>query len=125
MAETSTKADSNFLGLAIKGREVSTLSAMAQGGIALETLLTSGLGSAAAIIAGPVFLAKASTNPKAVKALLAFEKKKFTSEDALQAAAGVILTNVLADVAIDEREEFKLKLQLEAEQRKEQIKATE
>ena len=98
---------------------------MAQGGIALETLLTSGLGSAAAIIAGPVFLAKASTNPKAVKALLAFEKKKFTSEDALQAAAGVILTNVLADVAIDEREEFKLKLQLEAEQRKEQIKATE
>lgn len=125
MAETSTKADSNFLGLAIKGREVSTLSAMAQGGIALETLLTSGLGSAAAIIAGPVFLAKASTNPKAVKALLAFEKKKFTSEDALQAAAGAILTNVLADVAIDEREEFKLKLQLEAEQRKEQIKATD
>ena len=125
MAETSTKADSNFLGLAIKGKEVSTLSAMAQGGIALETLLTSGLGSAAAIIAGPVFLAKASTNPKAVKALLAFEKKKFTSEDALQAAAGAILTNVLADVAIDEREEFKLKLQLEAEQRKEQIKATE
>lgn len=125
MAETSTKADSNFLGLAIKGKEVSTLSAMAQGGIALETLLTSGLGSAAVIIAGPVFLAKASTNPKAVKALLAFEKKKFTSEDALQAAAGVILANVLADVAIDEREEFKLKLQLEEEQKKQQITPTE
>ena len=110
MAETSTKADSNFLGLSIRGKEVGTA------GMAVGAGLT-GLGGAAAILGLPVVLAKAATNPKTVNQLLAFEKKKFKSESAKQAAAAIILANITADMSMAEKDEFRLKTQLEEKQR--------
>ena len=110
MSETSTKADSNFLGLAIRGKEVGAA------GQIIGASFT-GLGGAAAILGLPVVLARAATNSKATNLLLSFEKKKFTSEEAKQTAASIILTNILADLTIDEREELKLKIQLEEKQK--------
>lgn len=110
MAETSTKADSNFLGLSIRGKEVGTAGMVVGAGL-------TGLGGAAAILGLPVVLAKAATNPKTVNQLLAFEKKKFKSESAKQAAAAIILANITADMSMAEKDEFRLKTQLEEKQR--------
>jgi len=110
MAETSTKADSNFLGLSIRGKEVGAVGQVAGAGL-------TGLGGAASILGIPVVLAKAATNPKTVNQLLAFEKKKFSSESAKQAAAAVILANITADMSMAEKDEFMLKVQLEEKQR--------
>ena len=110
MAETSTKTDSNFLGLSIRGKEVGAFGAVLTAGL-------TGLGGAVAVLGLPVFLAKAATNPKAVNQLLAFEKKKFSSESAKQAAAVVIVTNLVTNMSRAEQDEFKLKAQLEEKQR--------
>jgi hypothetical protein len=110
MAETSTKADSNFLGLSIRGREVGAAGAVLGAGL-------SGLGGAVAILGLPVFLAKAATNPKAVNKLLAFEKRKFATEEAKQAAAAIIVTDVIEGLSAADVEEFKTKVQLEEKQR--------
>lgn len=110
MAETSTKTDSNFLGLSIRGKEVGAAGQVVGAGF-------TGLGGAAAILGLPVVLAKAATNPKTVNQLLAFEKKKFNSESAKQAAAAAILANITADMSMAEKEEFRLKTQLEEKQR--------
>ena len=110
MSETSTKADSNFLGLSIRGKEVGAAGQVLGAGL-------TGLSGAAAILGLPVVLAKAATNPKTVNQLLAFEKKKFSSESAKQAAAAVILANITADMSMAERDEFMLKVQLEEKQR--------
>lgn len=110
MSETATKADSNFMGLSIRGKEVGAAGQVVGAGL-------TGLGGAAAILGLPVVLARAATNPKTVNQLLAFEKKKFNSESAKQAAAAVILTNITADMSMAEKDEFMLKVQLEEKQR--------
>ena len=110
MSETATKTDSNFLGLSIRGKEVGAAGQIVGAGF-------TGLGGAAAILGLPVVLAKAATNPKTVNQLLAFEKKKFNSESAKQAAAAAILANITADMSMAEKEEFRLKTQLEEKQR--------
>ena len=76
-----------------------------------------GLGGAAAILGLPVVLARAAKNPKTVNLLLAFEKKKFSSQEAKQAAAAAILANITADMSMAEKDEFRLKTQLEEKQR--------
>ena len=43
----------------------------------------------------PVFLAKAAYNPKAVNRLLAFEKTKFKSTDAMEKAATLLIDDVV------------------------------
>ncbi len=106
LSETSTKTDSNFLGLSIRGKEVGAAGSVIAAGF------TGALG-AIGILGLPVVLARAATNPKTTNKLLAFEKKKFSSEDAKQAAAAIVLSDILDIVPDDEKEDFKLKIQLE------------
>lgn len=106
LSETSTKTDSNFLGLSIRGKEVGAAGSVIAAGF------TGALG-AVGILGLPVVLARAATNPKTTNKLLAFEKKKFSSEDAKQAAAAIVLSDILDIVPDDEKEDFKLKIQLE------------
>lgn len=118
MAETSSKTESNFLGLSIRGKEVGAFtSAPAQmlGAVGGQFILggLGGLASASAVLGLPVVLAKASTKQKTVNKLLAFEKKKFSSQEAREAAAGIILSDIVEGMSADEKEDFKLKIQLE------------
>ena len=122
MAETSSKTDSNFLGLSIRGKEVGAFtSAPAQmlGAVGGQFVLggLGGLVSASAVLGLPVVLARASTKQKTVNKLLAFEKKKFSSQEAREAAAGIILSDIVEGMSDDEKEDFKLKIQLEEKPR--------
>ncbi len=110
MSETASKAESNFMGLSIRGKEVGVAGQVLGAGF-------TGLTGAAAILGLPVVLARAATNPKTVNQLLAFEKKKFNSESAKQAAAAVILANITADMSMAAKDEFMLKVQLEEKQK--------
>ena len=122
MAETSQKQSSNLFGLSMRGKEVGLITSapsqalaalggqFALGGIA-------GLASAAGILGLPVVLARAATNPKTVNKLIAFEKRKFSTEEAKQAAAGIILTDIVEGLSGAALEEFKTKVQLEEKQR--------
>ena len=111
MAETATKPDSNYFGLALRGREVGTFAQTAGSAASLAgmDLLTGGL-STAAILGTPIVLAKAATNPKTVNMLLAFEKKKFKSEDARNSAAGVILNQIVQPLSSSSLQELQDKI---------------
>lgn len=106
LTETASKTDSNFLGLSIRGKEVGAAGQVIGAGF-------SGALGAVGILGLPVVLARAATNPKTTNKLLAFEKRKFSSEDAKQAAAAIILSDILETVPDSEKEDFKLKIQLE------------
>jgi hypothetical protein len=64
-----------------------------------------------AILMAPVFLAKAAYNPKAVNRLLAFEKTKFKSTDAMEKAATLLIDDVVR--GMNEYESAQLRAELE------------
>lgn len=94
MKEASEKPTSNIGQLVLRSKEyaaVGGLGAAAVGGASAGVgvgLLTGG-----AVLFTPIVLAKMSTNPKTVNALLTLSKRKFATPEAL----GVAATNLMAD----------------------------
>lgn len=122
MAETSKRQSSNLFGLSMRGKEVGLITsapsqALAAAGGQFALGGVAGFASAAGILGLPVVLARAATNPKTVNKLIAFEKRKFSTEEAKQAAAGIILTDIVEGLSGAALEEFKAKVQLEEKQR--------
>jgi len=113
MSEASARPDSNIGELMIRSKEFGSLSSLSQivGGSALIGQLSiSGLTGAAALLASPVFLAKAATNPKNVNRIMAFNKKSFSSSDALETAAINAMTDIFRSMSEEDQKEVRSSL---------------
>jgi hypothetical protein len=121
MNEASKTPDGNVGTLFLRGKEYSA-ARQATGGQIGTAATATGLGGVAAGVVGgaftlgailmaPVFLAKAAYNPKAVNRLLAFEKTKFKSTDAMEKAATLLIDDVVR--GMDEYEAAQLRAELE------------
>ena len=104
MAEASKKPEGSLGTLFLRNKEYQSLAGMA----AVGTAGTVGgaplaIGTAAAVLGTPIFLAKASSNPKAVNRLLAFNKAKFKSDQAREKAALFIVSDVMDTLSDEEQ----------------------
>ena len=97
ISDTSTGASSNMFGLAIRQKEVGTLTGMAQvGGAGAAGVGTAGLG-AVGILLAPVIMSKLATNKRAVNMLLGLDAKVTRGAidpDNIPAAVGKILESL-------------------------------
>ena len=109
MSEASKRPDGNIGSLVLRGKEFQTLSTLGQGfgGGAVATTGIAGLVSSAAILLGPVFLERASRNPKAVSKLLAFEKTNFKNDTAKEKAVALIIAEVMDGLTTEEQAELR------------------
>ena len=103
--EASKRPDGNFGTLFLRGKEFATVGA-AVGGTAVGGPLL-GMGSAAAVLMAPVFLAKAAVNPKAVNKLLAFDKMTFKNDIFKEKALTLIISDVLNGLTKEEQAELR------------------
>tara|TARA_R100001463_G_scaffold32966_2_gene73621 strand:+ start:1257 stop:3302 length:2046 start_codon:yes stop_codon:yes gene_type:complete len=107
MAEASTKPAGNIGELAARGKEYqagrSLIGTFAQGAASVGM----GTSGAIAILATPIFLAKAALNPAHVNRLIAFNSKKFKDSGAMEAAAVSIIGSVMDDMTEEEQAEFR------------------
>ena len=107
MAEASTKPAGNIGELAARGKEYqagrSLIGTFAQGAASVGM----GTSGAIAILATPIFLAKAALNPAHVNRLIAFNSKKFKDSGAMEAAAVTIIGSVMDDMTEEEQAEFR------------------
>ena len=121
MNEASKTPDGNVGTLFLRGKEYSA-ARQATGGQIGTAATATGIGGVAggilggaftlgAILMAPVFLAKAAYNPKAVNRLLAFEKTKFKSTDAMEKAATLLIDDVVR--GMNEYESAQLRSELE------------
>ena len=121
MNEASKTPDGNVGTLFLRGKEYSA-ARQATGGQIGTAATATGIGGVAggilggaftlgAILMAPVFLAKAAYNPKAVNRLLAFEKTKFKSTDAMEKAATLLIDDVVR--GMNEYEAAQLRAELE------------
>ena len=62
---------------------------------------------AAAILLTPVLLAKAAYNPSTVNRLIAFQNKKFSSQDAMMSTAAVILNDAIKAMSNEDQAEIR------------------
>jgi hypothetical protein len=115
MSEASFKPDGNLGTLFLRSKEYSGAGKVMQ--VALPTMsgaaggfLTAGAGLAA-VLATPVFLAKASFNPKVVNKMLAFDKMKFKSPSAMEKAAAVIVDDLVRGMNEYEAAQFRAELE--------------
>jgi len=97
ISDTSTGASSNMFGLAIRQKEVGTLTGMAQvGGAGAAGVGTAGLG-AVGILLAPVIMSKLATNKRAVNMLLGLDAKVTRGAidpDNIPAAVGKIIESL-------------------------------
>jgi len=114
MSEASFKPDGNLGTLFLRSKEYSGAGKVLQ--VALPTMsgaaggfFTAGAGLAA-VLATPVFLAKASFNPKVVNKMLAFDKMKFKSPSAMEKAAAVIVDDLIRGMNEYEAAQFRAEL---------------
>lgn len=107
MAEASTKPAGNIGELAARGKEYQSgrtlIGTFAQGAASVGM----GTGGAIAILATPIFLAKAALNPAHINRLIAFNSKKFKDSGAMEAAAVTIIGSVMDDMTEEEQAEFR------------------
>tara|TARA_R110002124_G_C8963060_1_gene514233 strand:- start:1797 stop:3800 length:2004 start_codon:yes stop_codon:yes gene_type:complete len=103
--EASKRPEGNFGTLFLRGKEFATVGA-AVGGTAVGGPLL-GMGSAAAVLMAPVFLAKAAVNPKAVNKLLAFDKMTFKNDVFKEKALTLIISDVLNGLTKEEQAELR------------------
>lgn len=108
MAEASKKPEGSLGTLFLRNKEYQSIAGMA----AVGTAGTVGgaplaIGTAAAVLGTPIFLAKASSNPKAVNRLLAFNKAKFKSDEAREKAALFIVSDVMDALSDEEQAEIR------------------
>ena len=108
MNEASRRPDGNIGTLFLRGKEYAAARGLGGGGtgaVAAGSAATGlamhffGAGVAAfslgAVLMTPLFLAKAAANPKVVNRLLAFQKTKFKTSDAMEKAAALIVGDVI------------------------------
>ena len=116
MSEASYKPEGNLGTLFLRGKEYGGAGKLAQAalptviGTAAGSFLTAGAGLAA-VLATPVFLAKASFNPKVVNKMLAFDKVKFKSPSAMEKAAAVIVDDLIRGMNEYEAAQFRAELE--------------
>jgi len=121
MNEASKTPDGNVGTLFLRGKEYSAArqatgsqigtAATATGIGGFTAGIVGGAFTLGAILMAPVFLAKAAYNPKAVNRLLAFEKTKFKSTDAMEKAATLLIDDVVR--GMNEYESAQLRAELE------------
>lgn len=111
MAEASKKPEGNLGTLFLRNKEYQSLTSVLQtGALGAAGVLTTGpvaVATALAVIGTPMFMAKASFNPKAVNRLLAFNKAKFKSDDAREKAALLIVSDVMDALSDEEQAEIR------------------
>lgn len=115
MSEASFKPDGNLGTLFLRSKEYSGAGKVMQvvlptAGALTGSVLTAGAGLAA-VLATPVFLAKASFNPKVVNKMLAFDKMKFKSPSAMEKAAAVIVDDLVRGMNEYEAAQFRSELE--------------
>lgn len=111
MAEASKKPEGSLGTLFLRNKEYQSLTQATQLAVTgTAGVLTTGplaIGTAAAVLGTPIFLAKASSNPKAVNRLLAFNKAKFKSDEAREKAALFIVSDVMDALSDEEQAEIR------------------
>ena len=111
MAEASKKPEGNLGTLFLRNKEYQSLTQSLQLAVTgTAGVLTTGplaVGTAVAVLGTPMFLAKASSNPKAVNRLLAFNKAKFKSDEAREKAALLIVSDVMDALSDEEQAEIR------------------
>lgn len=101
MSEASVSPVGNLGELMLRNKEYSAIGQFATG------QAIGGFAGSAAVLLTPVFLAKAALNPKNVNKLIAFDKTKFKTTGAMEAAAVSIIGSVLDDMTEEEQAEFR------------------
>jgi len=107
MSEASARPDSNIGELMIRSKEFTALSGITQAGAGFAA---GGLGGAVALLASPIFLAKAATNPKNINKIIAFDKRSFGSKDALETAAINTMTDIFRELSDEDKQEVRSSL---------------
>ena len=110
MSEASSKPDSNIGELMVRSKEFASLSQIAGGGFLAGAGGLPGLVGAAGLLASPIFLAKAATNPKNVNKIIAFDKRSFGSQDALETAAINTMTDIFRSMSEEDQQEVRASL---------------
>lgn len=108
MKEASEKPTSNIGQLVLRSKEyaaVGGLGAAAFGGATAG--LGAGLLTGGAVLVTPVMLAKMSTNPKTVNALLTLQKRKFATPEALSVAATNLVADFMRELPEEEQAEIR------------------
>lgn len=102
MSEASRNPSSNIGELVFRSKEYQALSGAAQ----LSSLAVN-IPAGAAILGIPVAMAKIITNPKHVNKLIAFDKAKFESAEAAEAAFAVLASDILDGMSSEEQAEVR------------------
>lgn len=103
MSEASKQPTSNIGELMLRTKEYQALG-IGAGGAMGGPLAQAG---AAAILLTPVFLAKAAYNPNTVNKLIAFQNKKFSSQDAMMSTAAIILNDAMKAMSDEDQAEIR------------------
>ncbi|MBT5122863.1 MAG: hypothetical protein HOM38_09090 [Euryarchaeota archaeon] len=111
-AEASKRPESTAGTLFLRGKEFAAVGTLLGAGGMAVAGAPGAIGTAAAILAAPVFLARLASNPKAVNKLLAMSKTEFKTQQLKEKA----LTFVISDVmdALSEEEQASLRNELRA-----------
>jgi len=104
-AEASKRPEGNLGTLFLRNKEYTAI-AGAGVGASVGGTIGAALGSGA-ILTAPIFLAKAASNPKAVNKLLAFEKMKFKSPEAMEKFASFIVSDTMDALSEEEQAEIR------------------
>jgi len=107
IAEASNEPESMIGSIIIRGKEAQAVGAV--GAVAAGSFIDGGTGLAtgAAILFTPILLAKMTTNPKAVDALLALNKKEFKTPQAAEKAVLYLTSNLMKSLTPEERAEVR------------------
>ena len=106
MTEASKKPESELGTLLVRGKEFAAFSQAAAAGAGAASMTPAGALGAAAVFGIPVFMAKMSTNPKAVNKLLALSKTPFTSAEKASKHLQLIVGDVVNAMDEEEKSQF-------------------
>ena len=115
MDDASRKPDGNIGTLVLRGKEFQALGKLPQavglGATAAVAATTSSvvapLVAGAVVFLGPKMLAAASSNPKAVNKLLAFEKMTFKSDKTRERAGALIVAEIMDGLTTEQQAEIR------------------
>lgn len=104
MSEASRTPDSNLGSLVVRSKEYAAANAIFQvgGGAAIG-----GVPGAAIILGTPVFLAKIATSPAKTNKILAFNKRTFDTQDALETASENLVIDLFRDLPEEDQSEIR------------------
>jgi hypothetical protein len=115
-SEASKRPEGNFGTLFLRGKEFQALQGLSSSvGAGAGVAITGGalgamVGAFVApsiVLATPIFLSKAASNPKAVNKLLAFEKMTFKSPEAMEKFASFIVSDTMDALSEEEQAEMR------------------